>query len=86
MITLKEFAALQEREREIRFQELSPSDKTFVRLHEGKGAKIPQKSFPYRKVIPFWKRIHIFWEFLWMDLKMRSEFYPENTERLLDRK
>ena len=43
MITLKEFAALPEREREIRFQELSPSDKTFVRLHEGKGAKIPQK-------------------------------------------
>lgn len=43
MITLKEFAALPEHEREIRFQELSPSDKTFVRLHEGEGAKIPQK-------------------------------------------
>lgn len=43
MITLKEFAALPEHEREIRFQELSPSDKTFVRLHEGEGAKMPQK-------------------------------------------
>lgn len=41
MITLADFSALPERERGIRFQELSPEDRSFVRLHEGEGAKIP---------------------------------------------
>lgn len=43
MITLREFAALPEHEREIRFQELSPHDRSFVRLHEGEGAEIPEE-------------------------------------------
>ena len=41
MLTLKEFVALPENEREERFQELSGEDRAFVRLHEAQGATIP---------------------------------------------